>query len=57
VQHYFAGNTRSDLARIRPGVPVTIRGVFREVKDQLHFPIDKNIALKMRDCELVNPAP
>ncbi|MDX1944826.1 MAG: hypothetical protein SFU86_05405 [Pirellulaceae bacterium] len=51
--HGFAGNQRKDLAQIKPGVPVTIRGIPRKVKDHLHFPIDRNIVFTMKDCELV----
>ena len=43
----------ADLARIKSGVPVTIRGVPRELTDHLHFPVDRNVVVKMKDCELV----
>ena len=55
--HGFAGNNRSDLAQIKPGVAVTIRGIPRKVKDHLHFPIDRNVVYTVMDCELVQPAP
>ena len=25
----------------------------RELRDQLHFPIDRNVRIKMKDCEIV----
>jgi hypothetical protein len=50
---HFRGTARGDLARIQPGVPVTIRGIPRELTDHLHFPVDRNVVLKMKDCELV----
>jgi hypothetical protein len=55
--HGFAGNNRTDLAQIKPGVPVTIRGIPRHLKDHLHFPIDRNVVFTVKDCELVQPAP
>ena len=51
--HGFAGNLRNDLGQIKPGVPVTIRGIPRKMKDHLHFPIDRNVVFTMKDCELV----
>jgi hypothetical protein len=50
---HFRGTARADLARIKSGVPVTIRGVPRELTDHLHFPVDRNVVVKMKDCELV----
>lgn len=50
---HFRGTSRTDLARIKPGVPVTIRGVPRELTDHLHFPVDRNVVVKMKECELV----
>jgi hypothetical protein len=50
---HFRSTSRTDLARIKPGVPVTIRGVPRELTDHLHFPVDRNVVVKMKDCELV----
>ncbi len=50
---HFSGTARSALATIRPGQAVTIRGVPRELRDHLAFPIDKNVRITMKDCELV----
>jgi hypothetical protein len=50
---HFRNTSRTDLARIKPGVPVTIRGVPRELTDHLHFPVDRNVVVKMKECELV----
>lgn len=50
---HFSGTARADLAAIRPGQAVTIRGVPRELRDQLNFPLDKNVRIKMKDCQLV----
>jgi hypothetical protein len=50
---YFTGVYRTDLAKIRPGVPVTLRGIVRDVRDHLHFTIDKNLLLTMRNCEIL----
>jgi hypothetical protein len=50
---HFNATYRSALATIRPGQAVTIRGVPRELRDQLSFPLDKNVRIKMKDCELV----
>ena len=50
---HFSATARSALATIRPGQAVTIRGVPRELRDQLSFPLDKNVRIKMKDCELV----
>jgi hypothetical protein len=54
---HFAGTARSTLATIRPGQAVTIRGVPRELRDHLSFPLDKNVRIVMRDCEVVVAAP
>jgi hypothetical protein len=53
---HFSGTARGSLATIKPGLPVTIRGVPRELRDHLSFPLDKNVRVVMRDCELI-PAP
>jgi hypothetical protein len=50
---HFPGTARADLALIKPGVPVTIRGVPRALTDHLHFPVDRNVVVTMKDCELV----
>jgi hypothetical protein len=52
---HFRGTARPELAKIKPGVAVTIRGVPRELIDHLHFPVDRNVVLTVKDCELVGP--
>ena len=52
---HFRGAARADLAKIRPGVAVTVRGVPRELVDHLHFPVDRHVVLTMKDCELIGP--
>jgi hypothetical protein len=53
IRCHFTGNARAALAAVKPGEVVTIRGVPRELRDHLSFPIDKNVRLMMKDCELV----
>ena len=42
-----------DAIEIRPGMPVTLRGIVRDLRDHLHFTIDKNVLLTMRNCEVL----
>ena len=53
IHCHFTGTARADLAKIKRGEPVTISGVPRELRDQLHFPIDSNVRIKMKDCQIV----
>jgi hypothetical protein len=53
IHCHFIGTARAALAAVKPGELVTIRGVPRELRDHLSFPLDKNVRLKMKDCELV----
>jgi len=53
IRCHFIGGARAALAAVKPGEVVTIRGVPRELRDHLSFPLDKNVRLKMKDCELV----
>ena len=53
IHCHFSGAARAALAAVKPGELVTIRGVPRELRDHLSFPLDKNVRLKMKDCELV----
>ena len=53
---HFSGTARPALATIKPGQLVTIRGVPRTLRDHLSFPLDKNVRIVMKDCELA-PAP
>jgi hypothetical protein len=53
---HFSASARSGLAKIKPGEAVTIRGVPRELRDHLHFPIDRNVSIKMKDCQLLEGA-
>jgi hypothetical protein len=57
IRCHFPSTARSALAAIKPGQAVTIRGVPRELRDQLSFPLDKNVRIVMRDCELIGAAP
>jgi hypothetical protein len=54
---HFIGTARPALAGIKPGQAVTIRGIPRELRDHLSFPLDKNVRIKMKDCELLVAAP
>ena len=53
IHCHFTGTARGDLAKIKRGEPVTISGVPRELRDQLHFPLDANVRIKMKDCQIV----
>jgi len=57
IHCHFPGTARSALAAIKPGQTVTIRGVPRELRDHLSFPLDKNVRIVIRDCEVVAAAP
>ncbi|MCI0359650.1 MAG: hypothetical protein L0211_14330 [Planctomycetaceae bacterium] len=57
IHCHFVGTARPALAGIKPGEAVTIRGVPRELRDHLSFPLDKNVRIKMKDCELLVAAP
>jgi hypothetical protein len=56
VHCHFSASVRSGLAKIKPGEVVTIRGVPRELRDHLHFPLDRNVSIKMKDCQLLEAA-
>ena len=56
IRCHFPASARNGLAKIQPGEAVTIRGVPRELRDQLHFPIDRNVSLRMKDCQLLEAA-
>ena len=53
VNCYFDGTLRSDLARIKPGEVVTIRGVVREMKDHLNYMVDPNVEVIVKNCGVV----
>lgn len=50
---YFDPAARESLAKIRPGTPVTLRGVVREINDQLDRMVDSNVKVYMFNCEVV----
>jgi hypothetical protein len=50
---YFDGISRGDLARIKPGEVVTVRGVVREMKDHLNYMVDPNVEVVVKNCALV----
>ena len=52
IHCHFAGTARGDLARIKPGTPVTLRGIPRTTKDHLHWPVDPNVRINVKDCTL-----
>jgi hypothetical protein len=56
IRCHFSPAARSGLAKIKPGEVVTIRGVPRELRDHLHFPVDRNVSIKMKDCQLLEAA-
>jgi hypothetical protein len=56
IRCYFSASARSGLAKIKPGEAVTIRGVPRELRDHLHFPVDRTVSIKMKDCQLLEAA-
>ena len=49
----FDPPARNSLAAIAPGADVTIRGVVREIDDELTRLVDSHVTLTMRSCELV----
>jgi hypothetical protein len=53
IHCHFAGTARSALAQIKTGETVTIRGVPRELRDHLHFPVDRNVLVTVKDCEIL----
>jgi hypothetical protein len=53
IHCHFTGTSRTALAAIKPGEVVTIRGVPRELRDHLSFPLDKNVRITMKDCQVV----
>lgn len=53
----FDPPARDALAQIVPGADVTIRGVVREIDDELTRLVDSHVTLTMRGCELVVAAP
>ncbi len=63
IHCYFHPAARTDLAPIKPGLPVTLRGIPRSTKDHLHWPVDPNVRIDVKDCtlgaidELPVPAP
>jgi hypothetical protein len=52
IHCHFAGISRGDLAKIKPRMPVTLRGIPRTTKDHLHWPVDPNVRLDVKDCTL-----
>jgi hypothetical protein len=48
----FSPASRVALAKIRPGADVTLRGVVREIDDQLDRMVDSNVKLWMFNCEV-----
>jgi hypothetical protein len=50
---HFDGPARSSLAKVQPGTEVTIRGVVREIDDQLNRFVDSHVKVTMRNCEVV----
>ena len=56
IRCHFSPAARNGLAKIKPGEAVTIRGVPRELLDHLHFPVDRNVSIKMKDCQLLEAA-
>lgn len=49
----FDSASRDALAKIRPGTEVTLRGIVREINDQLDRIVDSNLKVTMRNCEVV----
>lgn len=56
IRCHFSPTARSGLAKIKQGEAVTIRGVPRELRDHLHFPVDRNVSITMKDCQLLEAA-
>lgn len=56
IRCHFSASARSGLSKVKPGEAVTIRGVPRELRDHLRFPIDRNVSIKMKDCQLTESA-
>lgn len=56
IHCHFAGAARGDLAKIKPGMPVTLRGIPRTTKDHLHWPVDPNVRVDVKDCTLAAAA-
>ena len=54
---FFDPASRAALAKIQPGTPVTLRGVVREINDQLERMVDANVKVTMFNCEVVVAAP
>jgi hypothetical protein len=52
IRCHFGVAARGALGRIRPGAAITVRGVPRELRDHLHHPIDRNLRMTVKDCEL-----
>ncbi len=48
----FDPPARDALAQIVPGAEVTIRGVVREIDDELDRLVDSHVQLTLRSCEL-----
>ena len=53
IHCHFAATARGDLAKIKPGTAVTLRGIPRTTKDHLHWPIDPNVRIDVRECTLI----
>jgi hypothetical protein len=52
IHCHFAATARADLAKIKPGEPVTLRGIPRTTKDHLHWPVDPNVRIDVKSCAL-----
>jgi hypothetical protein len=50
---YFDSTARDELARVRYGREVTIRGIVRKVDDDTRRYVDANVQVTMKGCELV----
>ena len=52
IHCHFAGTSRGELARLKPGMLLNLRGIPRATKDHLHWPVDPNVRIDVKDCTL-----
>ena len=53
---YFDASARDQLARIRRGNDITIRGIVRKVDDDTRRYVDANVQVTMKNCDVIGGA-